>query len=86
MINDYQRLRVTSFLDPWQDPLGNGYQLVQSLLAIGSGGLSGSGYGLSTQKLMYLPIQTTDFIFAVYAEEFGFVGSVVVLLFLAVFA
>ena len=86
LINDYQRLRVTSFLDPWQDPLGNGYQLVQSLLAIGSGGLSGSGYGLSTQKLMYLPIQTTDFIFAVYAEEFGFVGSVVVLLFLAVFA
>ena len=86
LINDYQRLRVTSFLDPWQDPLGNGYQLVQSLLAIGSGGLSGSGYRLSTQKLMYLPIQTTDFIFAVYAEEFGFVGSAVVLLFLAVFA
>ncbi|MEB3177009.1 MAG: putative peptidoglycan glycosyltransferase FtsW [Synechococcus sp.] len=86
LINDYQRMRVTSFLDPWQDPMGNGYQLVQSLLAIGSGGISGSGYGLSTQKLMYLPIQTTDFIFAVYAEEFGFIGSVMLLLFLLVFA
>ncbi|MFM7514388.1 MAG: FtsW/RodA/SpoVE family cell cycle protein, partial [Cyanobium sp.] len=59
-INTYQRLRVTSFLDPWKDAQGNGYQLVQSLLAIGSGGLSGQGFGLSTQKLQYLPIQTTD--------------------------
>ena len=86
LANEYQRLRVTSFLDPWKDPQGNGYQLVQSLLAIGSGGVTGTGYGLSTQKLMYLPIQTTDFIFAVYAEEFGFVGSLVLLLFLAIFA
>ena len=86
LVNSYQRMRVTSFLDPWQDPQGHGYQLVQSLLAIGSGGISGSGYGLSTQKLMYLPIQTTDFIFAVYAEEFGFIGSVTLLLFLSVFA
>ena len=86
LVNTYQRMRVTSFLDPWQDPQGHGYQLVQSLLAIGSGGITGSGYGLSTQKLMYLPIQTTDFIFAVYAEEFGFIGSVMLLLFLVVFA
>ena len=86
MANEYQRLRVTSFLDPWKDPQGNGYQLVQSLLAIGSGGVTGTGYGLSTQKMMYLPIQTTDFIFAVYAEEFGFIGSLVLLLFLAIFA
>ena len=86
LVNDYQRMRVTSFLDPWQDPMGHGYQLVQSLLAIGSGGISGSGYGLSTQKLMYLPIQTTDFIFAVFAEEFGFIGSMMLLLFLLVFA
>jgi len=85
-LNTYQRLRVTSFLDPWKDAQGNGYQLVQSLLAIGSGGFLGQGFGLSTQKLQYLPIQTTDFIFAVYAEEFGFVGCLMFLLFLVTFA
>jgi len=85
LVNEYQRLRVTSFLDPWKDAQGNGYQLVQSLLAIGSGGLLGEGFGLSTQKLQYLPIQTTDFIYAVFAEEFGYVGSVMLLLFLMVF-
>jgi len=85
-INTYQRLRVTSFLDPWKDAQGSGYQLVQSLLAIGSGGPFGQGFGLSTQKLQYLPIQATDFIFAVYAEEFGFVGCLMFLLFLAAFA
>ena len=74
LINEYQRIRVVSFLDPWNDPMGDGYQLVQSLLAIGSGGWMGQGYGLSTQKLQYLPIQSTDFIYAVFAEEFGFVG------------
>ena len=85
MLNEYQRLRVTSFLDPWKDAQGNGYQLVQSLLAIGSGGLMGEGFGLSTQKLQYLPIQTTDFIFAVFAEEFGYVGCLMFLLFLVAF-
>ena len=82
LINEYQRLRVISFLNPWKDPQGNGYQLIQSLLAIGSGGVFGQGFGLSTQKLQYLPIQSTDFIFAVYAEEFGLVGSLLLLLFL----
>ena len=86
LINQYQRDRVTSFLDPWKDDQGSGYQLVQSLLAIGSGGLLGQGFGLSTQKLQYLPIQTTDFIFAVFAEEFGFVGCLMFLLFLVLFA
>lgn len=86
LFNDYQRLRVISFLDPWQDPQGNGYQLVQSLLAIGSGGVFGQGFALSTQKMQYLPIQSTDFIFAVYAEEFGFIGSVMLLLFLMLVA
>ena len=86
LINEYQRLRVVSFLDPWQDPMGDGYQLVQSLLAIGSGGLMGQGYGLSTQKLQYLPIQSTDFIYAVFAEEFGFIGSLLLLLFLLLVA
>ena len=84
-INEYQRIRVTSFLNPWKDAQGDGYQLVQSLLAIGSGGLWGEGYGLSTQKLQYLPIQTTDFIFAVFAEEFGYVGSLLLLIFLLLF-
>ena len=86
LINDYQRIRVTSFLDPWKDARGDGYQLVQSLLAIGSGGPFGSGFGLSTQKLQYLPIQSTDFIFAVFAEEFGYVGALMLLLFLVIFA
>ena len=85
LLNTYQRIRVTSFINPWKDAQGDGYQLVQSLLAIGSGGLWGSGFGLSTQKLQYLPIQTTDFIYAVFAEEFGFVGSLMLLLFLLLF-
>ncbi|MCT0230579.1 FtsW/RodA/SpoVE family cell cycle protein [Synechococcus sp. CS-1324] len=85
LINEYQRIRVVSFLNPWQDAQGDGYQLVQSLLAIGSGGLLGEGFGLSTQKLQYLPIQSTDFIFAVFAEEFGYVGSLVALIFLLLF-
>jgi cell division protein FtsW len=83
--NEYQRLRVISFLNPWRDAQGDGYQLVQSLMAIGSGGLLGEGYGLSTQKLQYLPIQSTDFIFAVFAEEFGYVGSLALLVFLLLF-
>jgi len=81
--NEYQRLRVISFLNPWSDAEGNGYQLIQSLLAIGSGGLLGQGYGLSMQKLQYLPIQSTDFIYAIFAEEFGLVGSIFLLGFLA---
>ena len=73
---EYQRKRITSFLDPWADPMGNGYQLVQSLYAIGSGGTWGTGYGLSQQKLFYLPIQYTDFILSVFAEEFGIIGAI----------
>jgi cell division protein FtsW len=81
-INAYQRVRISSFLDPFSDEnrAGNGYQLVQSLFAIGSGGVWGNGYGLSNQKLDYLPIQDTDFIFSVFAEEFGFIGSLFILL------
>ncbi len=84
--NGYQKLRVISFIDPWKDPEGNGYQLIQSLLAIGSGGLFGQGFGLSTQKLQYLPIQSTDFIFAIFAEEFGLLGSTLFLGFLVLFS
>ncbi|MFN6567521.1 FtsW/RodA/SpoVE family cell cycle protein [Dendronalium sp. ChiSLP03b] len=85
-IKEYQRKRVMSFLNPWADATGDGYQLVQSLLAVGSGKTWGAGFGLSQQKLFYLPIQDTDFIFAVFAEEFGFVGSMVLLVLLALFA
>ena len=84
--NEYQKLRVISFINPWQDAKGNGYQLIQSLLAIGSGGLFGQGFGLSTQKLQYLPIQSTDFIFAIFAEEFGLLGSTILLGFLILFS
>lgn len=85
-LRSYQMRRITSFLDPWADPQGAGYQLVQSLLAVGSGGIWGTGYGLSQQKLFYLPIQYTDFIFSVYAEEFGLIGSILLLLFLISYA
>ena len=86
MRNEYQMIRIKSFLNPWIDPEGHGYQLIQSLVAIGSGGLFGRGYGLSMQKLQYLPIQHTDFIFAIYAEEFGLIGSFLLLGFLAIFS
>jgi len=72
--NEYQKLRVTSFINPWKDQQESGFQLVQSLLAIGSGGLFGQGFGLSIQKLQYLPFMYTDFIFAIFAEEFGLLG------------
>ncbi len=82
----YQRQRIVSFLNPWADAGDQGYQLVQSLLAIGSGGFWGQGFGLSQQKLYSLPIQYTDFIFAVFAEEFGLVGCLVLLTVLGVYA
>jgi cell division protein FtsW len=85
-LREYQRKRVMSFLNPWNDPSENGYQLIQSLLAIGSGGITGTGFGLSQQKLGYLPIQYTDFIFAVFAEEFGLIGGFCLLLMLIAYA
>jgi cell division protein FtsW len=72
----YRLARITSFLDPWADPFNSGFQLTQSLIAIGSGGWFGMGLGGSVQKLFYLPEAHTDFLFAIYAEEFGFVGQV----------
>ncbi|HEY9707567.1 MAG TPA: FtsW/RodA/SpoVE family cell cycle protein, partial [Oculatellaceae cyanobacterium] len=85
-LKEYQRRRIMSFVNPWADPMNDGYQLVQSLLAVGSGGTWGSGFGLSQQKLFYLPIQYTDFIFAVFAEEFGFAGSILLLLMIMAYA
>ena len=84
--NEYQKLRVTSFINPWKDQQESGFQLVQSLLAIGSGGLFGQGFGLSIQKLQYLPFMYTDFIFAIFAEEFGLLGCTLFLGFLSVFS
>ena len=75
----YRLKRLTSFLDPWADPFNSGFQLTQSLIAIGRGELFGVGLGSSVQKLFYLPEAHTDFVFAVLAEEFGLVGVVVVL-------
>jgi cell division protein FtsW len=73
----YRVARLTAFLDPWQDPFATGFQLTQSLIAIGSGSWFGAGLGGSVQKLFYLPEAHNDFLFAVFAEEFGFVGVVV---------
>lgn len=75
----YRMARVTSFMDPWKDPFGTGYQLTQSLMAYGRGGWFGQGLGNSIQKLEYLPEAHTDFIFAVVGEELGFVGIIGVL-------
>lgn len=83
---EYQRLRWLGFLDPWADPQGKGFQLVQSLMAIGSGGIFGEGWGQGKQKLFWLPIQYADFIFAVLAEEMGLIGGVGVLLLFMILA
>lgn len=72
----YRLARITSFLDPWQDPLGAGFQIIQSLFAISPGGILGVGFDHSMQKHFYLPEPQTDFIFAIFAEEFGFIGCV----------
>ncbi|MDN5865668.1 MAG: rod shape-determining protein RodA, partial [Gammaproteobacteria bacterium] len=79
-LHDYQRARLLVFLDPSRDPLGAGYHIIQSKIAIGSGGLFGQGFlGGSQAQLNFLPEQTTDFIFAVFAEQFGFLGALALL-------
>lgn len=80
---DYRRVRFLSFLHPWQDPQNTGYQLIQSLYALGSGGLTGVGLGASRQKWEYVPNAHTDFIFSILGEELGLIGEIVVLLALA---
>ncbi|WP_333607252.1 cell division protein FtsW [Arsukibacterium sp.] len=77
--SEYRWRRVTAFLDPWADPFGSGYQLTQSLMAFGRGSWFGQGLGNSIQKLEYLPEAHTDFIFAIIAEEVGFVGVAIIL-------
>ena len=79
-IKPYQRERVISFLNPESDPLGNGYQLIQSKIALGSGSLTGKGFLKGTQSyLEYLPEKQTDFIFTLIGEEFGFIGSIFII-------
>lgn len=75
----YRMKRITAYLDPWSDPLGSGFQIIQSLYAVGPGGLFGHGYGESRQKYYYLPEPQTDFIFAIWAEETGFIGAVFII-------
>ncbi|HYO83717.1 MAG TPA: rod shape-determining protein RodA [Bryobacteraceae bacterium] len=80
VLHDYQRARLTSFVDPSSDPQGSGYQVIQSMIAVGHGGMWGLGVTRGTQtQLQFLPISHTDFIFSSFAEEHGFVGVVVVL-------
>jgi len=82
----YRRDRFLAFLHPWKDPQGTGYHIIQSLYALGSGGIFGLGLGQSRQKFGYLPAQYTDFIFSIIGEELGFVGAAAVLVLFLVFA
>lgn len=75
VMQPYRLQRITTFLNPWNDPRGSGFQIIQSLIAIGSGGVWGIGIAQSRQKFFYLPMQHTDFIFAIIAEETGFIGA-----------
>jgi len=80
MSADYRRRRLFAFLDPWSDPLGDGFQIIQSLIAVGTGGVFGRGLMAGVQKLFYLPEPHTDFIYAVIGEELGLVGATAVLI------
>ena len=80
LLHDYQRHRILTLLDPEKDPLGKGFHIIQSTIAIGSGGILGKGWRNGTQtQLDFLPERHTDFIFAVYSEEFGLLGNLVLL-------
>ncbi len=84
LLRDYQKQRLISFLDPSADPLGSGYHVIQSMLAVSSGGLFGQGLTNGTQsQLDYLPVQSTDFVFSILAQQLGFIGVLVVLLLFA---
>ncbi|HPZ05756.1 MAG TPA: FtsW/RodA/SpoVE family cell cycle protein, partial [Clostridiales bacterium] len=82
---DYMTPRINSWLDPWSDPRGSGYQTIQALYAIGSGGLFGRGLGQSMQKFLYVPEPHNDYIFPILAEELGFVGVLAVMLLFLIF-
>jgi len=80
----YRMRRITAFMDPWGDPRGSGFQIIQSWLALGNGGVLGQGIGGSRQKLFYLPESPTDFIFAILGEELGLVGAIAIVALFAV--
>jgi cell division protein FtsW len=80
----YRVRRIIAFLDPWSDPRGSGFQIIQSWLALGNGGVFGQGIGASRQKLFYLPESHTDFIFAIVGEELGFVGATTIVALFAI--
>lgn len=85
IIAPYRLKRIISFLNPWSDPLGSGYQIIQSLYAIGPGGILGQGFLNSRQKNFYLPEPQTDFIFSIISEEFGFLGIVIISILFIIF-
>ena len=86
IIAPYRLKRILSFLNPWSDPLGSGFQIIQSMYSIGPGGLFGLGFGNSIQKHFYLPEPQTDFIFSIISEEFGFIGIIIIsLLFITIY-
>jgi cell division protein FtsW len=82
----YRRRRLMAFWDPWADPLGDGFQIIQSLIAVGTGGLTGKGIMAGVQKLFYLPEPHTDFIYAVISEELGLIGATAILVCFGVIA
>lgn len=81
----YRRRRILAFLNPWDDPQGTGFQIIQSLVALGSGGLTGLGLGQGKQKLLYLPAAYTDFIFSIIGEELGFIGTAAIIVLFILF-
>ena len=86
-LKPYQKARILTFLNPERDPLGAGYQIIQSKIAVGSGGIFGKGFLQGSQSYLdYLPEKHTDFIFTLFSEEFGFVGSVLLLLIYVIYA
>ena len=86
IFSPYRLQRVVTFVDPWKDKTGDGWQVIQSLYAIGSGGLFGAGLGESKQKYLYIPEPHNDFIFSILGEELGFIGCAVVLILFAIFS
>ena len=81
----YRRMRIMAFLNPWLDPKGSGFQIIQSQIALGSGGIFGVGLGHSKQKLFYLPAAHTDFIFSIIGEELGLLGTIGVIILFIIF-